>query len=286
MLVKIGNKLIGEGNPCFIVADIGINHNGSMKIAKQLIKAAYKAGCDAVKFQKRTIDVVYTKEELDKPRETPFGKTNRELKEHLEFSRQDYVDIDYYCRELGILWFASSWDIESVDFIERFNPPCHKIASPLLTHTLLLERLRATGRPLILSIGMSTPSEIEGAVLQLDEDNLIILQCTSTYPCAISELNLNVIRELKALYRLPVGYSGHEVGLATTVAAVALGAKMVERHITLDRAMWGSDQAASVEPLGFERLVKYIHSVEGAMGDGMKIVYDSEVAVREKLRRV
>lgn len=285
MKVKIGGKWVGEDNPCFVVAEIGINHNGSVDIAKQLIHEAYKAGCDAVKFQKRTVDVAYSKEELDKPRETPFGKTNRDLKEHLELTQQDYVDIDYCCRETGILWFTSCWDEGAVDFMEQFKPPCYKIASPMLTHRHLLERLRATRKPLILSTGMSTQEEVDSAVKTLGQDNLVILHCTSTYPSKIGELNLNVLPKLQSLYRCPIGYSGHEVGLVTTVGAVVLGAKLVERHITLDRSMWGTDQSASIEPLGFERLVKYIHSSEEAMGDGAKKVFASELPIMRKLRR-
>lgn len=286
MKVKIGDKYVGGSEPCFIVADVGINHNGDMDIAKQLIDWAFRAGCDAVKFQKRTIELVYTEEELLKPRSSPFGETNGDLKRGLEFSLRDYIQIDRYCKKLGIMWFASCWDTESVKFMERFNPPCHKIASAMLTHKPLLDALRATGRPLILSTGMSTQEEIFNAINYLGQDNLVVLHCTSTYPCKVEELNLNYIRVLDDNLFSPVGYSGHEVGLVTSVAAVTLGAKMVERHITLDRTMWGSDQSASVEPLGFERLVKYIHSTENALGDGVKVVYPSELEIKKKLRKV
>jgi N-acetylneuraminate synthase len=284
--IKIGNRWIGEDEPCFIVAEIGINHNGDLGIAKKLISAAVLAGCDAVKFQKRTIDVVYTAEELNKPRENPFGPTNGDLKRGLEFGKKEYVEIDNYCKENNIIWFSSTWDEDSVDFIEQFNPPCFKIASASLADDNLLKHTLATNRPIILSTGMSTLEQIDHAVEVLGKENLIILHCTSTYPSKLEELNLKCIQTLNERYALPVGYSGHDVGLATTVAAVSLGACFVERHITLDRAMWGSDQAASVEPHGFAQMVKYIRAVEVAMGDGKKIVYESEKPIIQKLRRV
>ncbi len=284
--VKIGNRLVGPGESCFIVAEIGINHNGSVELAKKLISAAAVAGCDAVKFQKRTIDVVYTPEELAKPRENPFGTTNGDLKRGLEFDRKAYEEIDSYCRSQGIIWFASCWDEGSVDFIEQFKPPCYKIASASLTDDNLLRYHRKTGRPIIISTGMSTLDEIDHAVQVLGKDDLIVLHCTSTYPSKPEELNLAAIHTLCERYGVPVGYSGHEVGLQTTEAAVALGACFVERHITLDRAMWGSDQAASVEPQGIMRMVRDIRVIEQALGDGVKVVYDSEVPIRGKLRRV
>jgi N-acetylneuraminate synthase len=284
--IRIGEYLVGDGQPCFIVAEIGINHNGSMEIAKKLIDAAALAGCNAVKFQKRTIEVVYTPEELAKPRESPFGTTNGDLKRALEFGREEYQEIDYYCRAKNILWFASCWDEDSVDFIEQFNPPCYKIASASLTDDDLLRHHGRYGRPIILSTGMSTLEQIDQAVGVLGKDNLIILHCTSTYPSPVEELNLSAIHSLKQRYDVPVGYSGHEVGLAPSVGAAVLGACMIERHITLDRAMWGSDQAASVEWQGFWRLVKDIRAIEAAMGDGVKRVWPSEVPVMKKLRRV
>lgn len=286
MKVKIGNKWIGENEPCFIVAEIGINHNGSLDIAKQLISKAFIAGCDAVKFQKRTVDIVYTKEELDRPRESPFGSTNRALKEGLELDLHGYTQIDRHCKKLGIMWFASCWDANSVDFINLFNPPCYKIASPCLTDDELLQCTRNKGKPIILSTGMSTPEQIDHAVDILGQDNLILLHCTSTYPGNVGELNLKVIPMLAARYECPIGYSGHEIGIPTTIAAAVLGAKLIERHITLDRAMWGSDQAASVEPQGIERIVRYIHAIERAMGDGVKKVYDSELPIMKKLRKI
>jgi N-acetylneuraminate synthase len=284
--VQIGDRLIGDGQPCFVIAEIGINHNGSVDLAKKLIDAAVLAGCDAVKFQKRSIDVVYTPEELAKPRESPFGPTNGHLKRGLEFGLREYRQIDTYCREKRIFWFASCWDEGSVDFMEQFNPPCYKIASASLTDDRLLRYHRRHGRPIVISTGMSTLRQIDHAVEILGHHDLIILHCTSTYPSSVEELNLTAIPVLKQRYGVPVGYSGHEVGLAPSVGAAALGACMIERHITLDRAMWGSDQAASVEWQGFWRLVKDVRAMEKAMGDGVKRLYASEVPVMQKLRRV
>jgi N-acetylneuraminate synthase len=284
--VKIGNKLVGPDQPCFVVAEIGINHNGSLDIARRLISASVLAGCDAVKFQKRTVDVVYSKEELDRPRESPFGDTNGALKHGLEFGREAHQQIDEYCSMHGVMWYSSCWDEASVDFIEQFNPPCYKIASASLTDDNLLRHHRKTGRPIVLSTGMSTLKQIDHAVEVLGTKNLIIMHATSTYPSKLEELNLRAIGTLADRYQVPIGYSGHEVGLPTTLAARVLGACMVERHITLDRAMWGSDQAASVEPQGFSRLCSYIRAVEQAFGDGEKRVYDSELPIIEKLRRV
>jgi len=284
--VKIGNKWIGEGEPCFIVAEIGINHNGSVETAKSLIKEAYAVGCDAVKFQKRTVDITYTNEELDRPRESPFGTTNRELKEGLELGLEQYKEIDQCCREMGITWFASCWDEPSVDFIEQFDCPCYKIASSSLTDDNLLRHIRRKQKPILLSTGMSTMEEIDHAVEVLGQGDLVIIHCTSTYPSALKELNLKVIRSFIDRYSCPIGYSGHEVGISTTLAAAVLGADIVERHITLDRSMWGSDQAASVEPKGIRDIVRYIRAIEQAMGDGVKKVYTSEIPIINKLRRV
>ncbi|MEW6657708.1 MAG: N-acetylneuraminate synthase family protein [Thermodesulfobacteriota bacterium] len=284
--VKIGNRLVGPDSSTFIIAEIGINHNGDVEIAKKLISAAVGAGCDAVKFQKRTVDIVYTPEELAKPRENPFGPTNGDLKRGLEFGQAEYAEIDRFCQGLGILWFASCWDEGSVDFIARFDPPCYKIASASLTDDALLRHHRRQGKPIILSTGMSTLEQIDHAVEVLGKDGLVLMHTTSTYPSKIEELNLRVIPALKARYDLPVGYSGHEVGIYPTLVAMVLGACAVERHITLDRAMWGSDQAASVEPHGIARLVKDIRAAELALGDGVKKVYDSEKPIIQKLRRV
>ena len=284
--VGIGNKLLGGEQPCYIIAEIGINHNGDLDLAKRLISVAVAAGCDAVKFQKRSVDVVYTKEELAKPRESPFGTTNGELKRALEFGREEFEDIDAYCKAVKIAWFASCWDEDSVDLISRFDVPCFKIASASLTDDNLLRHTRAIGKPIILSTGMSTIEEIDHAVEILGRDDLILMHATSTYPAAYPELNLRAIPTLRDRYCVPVGYSGHETGIPTSVAAVVLGACAVERHITMDRAMWGSDQAASLEPNGITRLVRDIRLVEQSMGDGVKRVFEREYPVIQKLRRV
>ena len=286
MTVKIAGREIGGANPCYVVAEIGINHNGDMALAKRLIDVAAEAGCNAVKFQKRTIDVVYTAVELAKPRETPFGTTNGELKRALEFGKDQYLEIDAHCKKSGIVWFASPWDEASVDFLESFNVPCHKVASASLTDDNLLRYIRATKKPVIISTGMSTMSQIEHAVDVLGKQDLIVLHATSTYPASYEELNLKVIPILAQRFDVPIGYSGHETGIPSSVAAVALGAKMVERHVTLDRAMWGSDQAASLEPNGITRLVRDIRLIEASLGDGNKRVYKREIPIMEKLRRV
>jgi N-acetylneuraminate synthase len=284
--VKLGDHLVGPGNPAYIVAEIGINHNGDVKLAKRLIDAAVDAGCSAVKFQKRTVEVVYTTEELARPRESPFGTTNGDLKRALEFGQDAYVEIDRHCRQAGIPWFASCWDEAAVDFIAQFDPPCFKIASASLTDDKLLHRHRSLGKPIVLSTGMSSIEQIDHAVKILGKEKLILLHCTSTYPAKLEELNLKVIPSLIERYDIPIGYSGHEVGLYTSLAAAVLGACFIERHITLDRAMWGSDQAASVEPPGFVRLIKDIRAIEIAMGDGVKRVFESEKPIMQKLRRV
>jgi N-acetylneuraminate synthase len=283
--IRIGGREVGDGFPCYTIAEIGINHNGDLDLARKLISAALLSGCDAVKFQKRTVDVVYTPDELAKPRENPFGPTNGDLKRGLEFGGRAYRAIDEYCKLHNIVWFASCWDEGSVDFIARFDPPCFKIASASLTDDDLLRHHRKFGKPIVLSTGMSTIEEIDHAVEVLGRHDLVLMHTTSTYPSNVAELNLSVIKLLKERYGVPVGYSGHEVGLSTTVAAVVMGACIIERHITLDRAMWGSDQAASVEPQGFNRLVRDIRAAELARGDGVKRVYDSEVPIRAKLRR-
>lgn len=285
MSVKIGKCKIGEGEKVMVIAECGINHNGDINIAKRLIDSAVNAKCDAVKFQKRTIDIVYTKEELDKPRESPWGTTNREQKEGLEFGYDEYVEIDKYCKEKNIMWFASCWDEESVDFIDQFNPPCYKIASASLTDDDLLKHTKSKDKPIIISTGMSTVSEINHALKIIGQDNTIVLHCTSTYPSRLEELNLKVIDTYKKYLRCPIGYSGHETGLLESVIAVTVGACVIERHITLDRAMYGSDQAASMEPQGITRLVKDIHEISIILGNGNKKVYDSEEAIKKKLRR-
>lgn len=286
--VKIGNKWVGDGHPTFIIAEIGINHNGSMEVAKKLIDGAALAGCDAVKFQKRTPEICVPKDQWYIERDTPWGRmTYIDYRHKVEFTREQYAEIDAYCKLKGIQWFASCWDEDAVDFMEQFNPPCYKAASASLTDIDLLKKKKDTGRPLIISTGMSTMEEIEAAVDTIGKDNLLIAHATSTYPCPVQELNLKMIHTLKGKYpECPIGYSGHEVGLATTWAAVSLGATFVERHITLDRAMWGTDQAASVEIGGMMRLVSNIRDIEKALGDGIKKVYDSEIGPRKKLRRV
>jgi len=283
--VKIGNRWIGEGEPAFIVAEIGINHNGDINLAKKLIDMAVFAGCDAVKFQKRTIELVYTPEELAKERESPFGTTNGDLKRGLEFGEKEYQEIDRYCKERGIIWFASPWDVRSVDFLEKFNVPCYKIASPCLTDDELLKYVKSKGKPIILSTGMSTEEEIKRAVKILGEKNLVVLHCTSTYPSKLEELNLKVIHWLKKEFNCPVGYSGHETGIVEPVMAVVLGACAVEKHITLDRAMWGSDHAASLEPNGLNRLVRDIRNLPICLGNGEKRVFESEIPILQKLRK-
>lgn len=284
--VTIGGKSVGQDQPCYVVAEIGINHNGSVDLACRLIGVAAAAGCNAVKFQKRTVEVVYTAEELAKPRESPFGDTNGALKRGLEFGRAQYEEIDAYCKSLNICWFASCWDERSVDFIARFDVPCFKIASACLTDDDLLRYTRAAGKPLILSTGMSTLEEIDHAVEVLGDRDLVLLHACSAYPAYYDELNLRMIPALRERYGVPVGYSGHETGIPSSVAAVVLGACCVERHITIDRALWGSDHAASLEPNGITRLVRDIRLVEQALGDGVKRIVEREYPVMQKLRRV
>ncbi|MFC0186088.1 N-acetylneuraminate synthase [Pseudarcicella hirudinis] len=281
---------IGTGKPSYIIAEIGINHNGSLDLAKQLIDEAVAAKADAVKFQKRTPEVCVPKDQWEIMRDTPWGKMSYiDYKRKTEFGAVEYSAIDQYCKKLGIDWFASAWDLESVDFLEQFDPVMHKLASASLTDLPLIEKCLQTGRPLMLSTGMSTVKEIETAVdlvKSFDENYpLMIAHSTSAYPCKPEELNLRMINTLQAKYPdAPAGYSGHETGLTTTVAAVVMGATFVERHFTLDRAMWGSDHAASVEPQGLQRLVRDIRDVEIAAGDGIKKVYDSEIGPMKRLR--
>jgi len=312
MSIRIGQSYVGEGHPVFFVAEIGINHNGDIAIAKKLIDVAAESGCNAVKFQKRTIPVVYTQEELTRPREVPFDvidsaikrkvlstesikrltdsnykkTTNGDLKWALEFTADEYKEIDMYCKQKGIMWFASPWDEASVDFLDKFDQPCYKIASPSLTDKGLLKHIKSKGKPIILSTGMSTMEQIEKAVEILGEKNLIILHCVSTYPAEHEEINLNAIYTLKKRFSNSViGYSGHERGLQISFAAGAIGALLIERHITLDRTMWGSDQAASIEPKGLETLIRDIRAFERARGDGIKKVIGKETPIIAKLRR-
>jgi len=285
--IKIGNKLVGDGHPTYVVAEIGINHNGDLKIAKDLILAAKDADVDAVKFQKRTPEICVPKEQQNQMRETPWGYiTYLEYRKKVEFGEEEYQAIDALCKEVGIDWFVSVWDPQSVDFMEKFSPVCYKLPSASLTDDELLLKVKGTGRPLILSTGMSTSEQIDHAVKVVGLDNLLITHATSAYPCDPAELNLRMVETLREKFSCPIGYSGHEVGLVTSVVAVAMGACLVERHFTLDRAMWGNDQAASVEPVGFRKLVKYIRVTEQALGDGVKKVYKSELSSLKKLRRV
>ena len=286
--IKIGNKSVGDGHPAYVIAEIGINHNGDLGIAKQMIDAAVHAGADAVKFQKRTPDVATPPDQQKQMRETPWGYISYlDYRYKVEFDYDQYCEIDRHCREKGIAWMVSVWDEPSVDFMERFDTPAYKIPSASLTDTKLIRKARATGRPLILSSGMSTMEQIQTGVQVAGIDDLALMHCTSTYPCEPEELNLRMVETLRSEFpALPIGYSGHEVGLVPSAVAIALGACMVERHLTLDRAMWGSDQAASVEPGGFDRLVKYIRVTEASLGDGVKKVYDSEKGSMKKLRRV
>ncbi|MGH9618612.1 MAG: N-acetylneuraminate synthase family protein [Bryobacteraceae bacterium] len=284
--VQIGNRLCGDGQPALIFAEIGINHNGDIDLAKRLISLAKVAGCDGVKFQKRTVEVVYKPEELAAPRESPFGTTNGDLKRALEFDIEDYEGIDEYCKQVKIPWFVSAWDEDAVDDMRRFDLPCYKIASACLTDDHLLRHTRRQGKPIILSTGMSTLAQIDHAVDVLGKEDLILMHACSAYPAYYEELNLNVIPRLKQRYGVPVGYSGHETGLPSSVAAVAIGACCLERHITMDRAMWGSDQAASLEPNGITKLVSYVRMVEKSMGDGEKRVIERELPIIKKLRRV
>ncbi len=285
--VSIGNRKIGDGYPAYIIGEIGINHNGDIDVAKKLMEVAKNAGADAVKFQKRTPELCVPEHQRSQMRDTPWGYiTYLDYRYKVEFDEEDYTEIDRFAKEIGIDWFASSWDIPSLEFIERFNPPAHKLPSALLTDLELLRAYRATGKPLIVSTGMSTLNEIKAALELIGEENLILCHTTSSYPCPPEELNLRMLQTLRDMTSIcPIGYSGHEVGLVPSAVAVALGACLVERHITLDRAMWGSDQSASVEPQGLASLVKYIRVTERSLGDGVKRVYDSELSSLSKLRR-
>jgi N-acetylneuraminate synthase len=286
--MKIGSRLVGDGHPTYVIAEIGINHNGDVEIAKQMIDAAVHAGVDAVKFQKRTPEVCTPPDQQKQMRETPWGYiTYLEYRYKVEFGVDEYREIDRYCKENGITWMVSVWDEPSVDFMEQFDTPVYKLPSASLTDLDLIRKVRMTGKPLILSSGMSTMEQIRQAVDVADGESLGLMHCTSAYPCEPDELNLRMVETLRREFpNIPIGYSGHEVGLVPSTIAVALGACMVERHLTLDRAMWGSDQAASVEPGGFRKLVKYIRVTEQALGDGVKKVYDSEKSIMKKLRRV
>lgn len=286
--VKIGEKYIGDGHPVYIIAEIGINHNGSIDIAKKLIDAAVLAGCNAVKFQKRTPELAVPKDQWNKMRETPWGYISYiEYRHKVEFGHNEYQEIDDYCKQKGITWFASVWDVESIKFLEEFNPIMYKVPSASLTDKEVLAVLKETKRPIMLSSGMSSIEQIDDAINFLKDSDIMLAQSTSAYPCPLEDLNIKVISYFKERYpTVPIGYSGHEVGLAPTYAAVSLGASFVERHFTLDRSMWGTDQSASVEVGGMFRLVKDIRDIEKSLGDGIKKVYDSEIPSLQKLRKV
>ena len=288
MDIKIGDKLISQNSPTFMIAEIGINHNGNIEIAKKLIDEAINSGFDAVKFQKRTVDVVYTPDELEMPRESYFGKTNGDLKRGLEFGFEQYQEISEYCKEKNIIWFASPWDIKSVDFLENFDVPAHKVASACLTDSKLLERIAETNKPVFMSTGMSTMDQIKRAVNVFDPKRLILMHAVSVYPARLDQLNLSWIKNLQDHFpNLLIGYSGHEVGLIPSVVAVAkYNAVCVERHITLDRSTWGTDQSASIEPQGMRNLVKNIRVLQVIVGDGEKHVLSEEIPIQKKLRKV
>ena len=272
----------------FLIAEIGINHNGCLETTKRLIDGAAASGCDAVKFQKRTIDVVYEKEDLDRPRESPWGTTNREQKNGLEFGKEEYDEIDAYCKEKGIEWFASAWDIDSQYFMRQYDLKYNKVASAMLTDRSLLEAIAEEGKYTFISTGMSTMEQIEKAVQIFNDADCPyeIMHCNSSYPMKVEDANLNVIHTLRSKFACKVGYSGHEAGIIVSCAAAAIGATSIERHITLDRSMYGSDQAASLELVGLSRLSSYIRDIEVALGTEEKVVTDKEKEIAAKLRKV
>jgi sialic acid synthase SpsE len=285
--VRFGRRWVGPGQPVYVVAEIGINHNGDVSVAKQLVHIAHDAGCQAVKFQKRTPEICVPPDQQDIVRQTPWGEmTYLEYRHRVEFGRAEYAEIADLCRELGVDWFASPWDVPSVAFLEEMGVPCHKVASASVTDTELLGALRDTQKPVFMSTGMSTLEQIDHAVGVLGTTRLVLMHATSTYPLPPEEANLRTIATLQARYGVPVGYSGHERGLQISLAAVALGAVAVERHVTVDRTMWGSDQASSLEPAGLRHLVRDIRIIETAMGDGRKRVYPGELSPLSRLRRV
>ena len=270
----------------FVIAEIGINHNGDLEIAKKLIDIANESGCDAVKFQKRTIDLVYSEDLLNSERESPWGTTQREQKEGLEFNLKEYKEIDNYCKSKKIDWFASAWDLESQNFLKQFNCKFNKVASAMITYNDLLKEIASEGKHTFISTGMSTIEDIDNAVEIFREYKcpFELMHCVSTYPMKESDANLNVIRTLKDKYNCNVGYSGHETGIAVSIGASAMGISSLERHITLNRSMYGSDQSASLEPNGLRMLLGSVRKVEQAMGDGIKKILDAEIPIGEKLR--
>ncbi len=288
MTVTIGGHVLGGGHPVYVIAEIGLNHNGDVALAKRLIDVAADAGANAVKFQKRTPEIATPAHMRDILRETPWGTmTYLEYRYRVEFDRDQYIEIGDHATMRGLDWFASPWDVPSVDFLEDLGVVAHKVASASLTDLELLEALRSTGKPVILSTGMSTIEQIDRALEVLGTDRTVLMHATSTYPMEPEEANIKMIASLRDRYAgIPVGYSGHERGLQISLAAVAIGAVAVERHITLDRTMWGSDHAASLEPTGLSHLVRDIRVIEMALGDGVKRVYEGELAPMAKLRRV
>ena len=286
--MNLGKKQLTQNSPAYIIAEIGINHNGDIDKAKQLIDIAKKSGCDAVKFQKRNPDVCVPEKQKTIMRETPWGYISYlEYKYKVEFGKNEYDIINQYCEKIGIHWFASPWDIDSVNFLSQYDIPALKVPSASLNDIELITAMKDTGIPIIISTGMSTQKEVDEAITIFSGAELAVLHCVSTYPTPASELNLNVIKTFQSKYpNIIIGYSGHETGLSTTYAAVALGAKIIERHITLDRSMWGTDHSASIEPHGLKTLVSNIRDIESAMGDGIKVVTPGEIPIREKLRRV
>lgn len=285
--IVVNGKEIGDNDPVFIVAEIGLNHNGDIEIAKKLIDVALIAGCDAVKFQKRTPELCVPEEYKDVTRETPWGiMTYLEYRKRVEFGEKEYNEIDTYCKKKGIMWFASAWDLPSIEFLQCYKLPLYKVPSALMTHREYLLKLKKLGSAVMLSSGMSDLELVKKAVSFIGEENIILMHTTSTYPTKPDEVNLKVLGTYREIFKCPVGYSGHEVGLQITLAAVALGANAIERHITLDRSMWGSDQAASVEPIGLIKLVRDIRIIEGAMGDGVKKVLHREEEVAKRLRKI
>lgn len=287
-IVEVGSdKEIGNGKPVFIVAEIGLNHNGDIEIAKKLIDVAVIAGCDAVKFQKRTPELCVPEEYKDVKRETPWGvMTYLEYRKRVEFGKREYDKIDAYCREKGIIWFASPWDLPSIEFLESYDVPLYKVPSALMTHKEYLSTLKNIGKLIMLSSGMSDMNLVKKAISITGDNNVVLMHTTSTYPAKTEEINLRVLQTYMKTFNCPVGYSGHEVGLQITLAAVALGANAIERHITLDRSMWGSDQAASVEPIGLMKLIRDIRIIENALGDGVKRVLPREEEVVRRLRKI
>ena len=285
-MIKTKNSLIDKNSPTYFIAEIGINHNGDINNAFKLIEASKLAGCNAVKFQKRFPKLCVPRDQWDIKKKTPWGEMSYiDYKERMEFSKNDYRKIINLCKDLKIDWLASCWDIKSVDFMEELKIPFYKVASASITDLKLLKKIKNTKKPMIISTGMSTVSQIRKAVKCLGEKNLGILHCNSSYPAIYEELNLNFIKKLFKLFpKAIIGYSGHEKGLSTTIAAAVMGAKIIERHITLDKSMWGTDQLASIEPLGYARLIRDIRLIESSLGDGNKIVYDSEKDVMKKLR--